>query len=502
MKILSTAIAGALCFSSHAQEDSLKTKVLTPLAMQADFKYFRKLLEETHPGLYRYTTKDAMQAELDSSEKLLEAPLPFYDFYKIIQAIIADIHCAHTYALPVKNIEPYMAGKMKTLPFFLFPLQDKIHVLFNCTADKTILPGFELLTVNGRSVEDIRKTITRYYWSDGAIELTKNQAMQGQRFYIFYYSLVERPDSFHVTFRSVTGDTVHFHTPAQTMGSFVKWIKGNPVNSQMAEWYNKKKNKHPWRLTFPDDVPATASLRFDAFGGEGAKNEAEAKATFRAFMDKSMAEIEKRKCTNLIIDVRSNSGGWDNQGVELFTYLLKSDSAVRYYRRQHSVTNSSEFLKFSDASAEDQKKAKDDLTPEGNGTFTLKEEKNPTLQLQYPKPNRFKGKVYILMDEKTYSTAAEFTAAAHYNKLGTFVGEETPGAYEGGNGGTFIHLELPNSKIAIGSPLVYYQMNVSEAGQKGRGTIPHHKVSFTVSDLLNHTDSQAEFVKDLIRKNL
>jgi hypothetical protein len=478
--------------------DNLKSKTLDPTAMQADFTYLKNLLQETHPGLYRYTPKETMLAKMDSSEALLEKPMPFYDFYKIIEALIADIHCAHTSSLPVKNIESYFNGKMKTLPFFLLPLQDKEYVLFNCTDDDSILPGFELLSINGRSIADIRNTINRYYWSDGFIEPANNVAFKGQLFDILYYALIDRPDRFQLSFRTLKGDTIAYSTAAETFGNYSKNISRNTVNKQMNEWYNKNKPGHPWRLTFLEDTPATAVLRFDSFGGEGANTDEEARNVFRTFMDKSLAEIEKHKSGNLVIDVRSNSGGWDIQGVELFTYLMKSDSALKYYQRKYAITENSRFLKFSDLSAENLRKVKDELTPEPDSTFTLKEDKNPILQLQIPKPNRFKGQVYILLNGATFSTAAEFTAAAHFNKLGIFVGDESAGSYDGGNGGNFIHLELPNSRIAISTPLIYYQMNVGDTKRKGRGTIPDYTIPSTLNDMMTHTDSQLEFVKKLI----
>ena len=501
MKMIATLIIIFTWTSTIGQAiDTFNNKMLQPSAMQEDFKYLRRLLQETHPGLYRYNTKEAMQAKMDSCEVLLNQTRSFYDFYRIIESLVADIHCAHTYSLPLKDFQKYFTTGIKTIPFFLFPVGDKLYVLFNCTADKTILPGFELLTINGNDIEGIKKIVKRYYWADGHIELSKNAALQGQLFDFFLYAFVERPDSFKLTFKGLSGDTIIFHTAAQTFASYTKWIKDNTANKNMNEWYNKKRNKDPWRLSFLKDVEATALLRFDGFGGTGQNTEEQAGSAFRNFMDKSMTEIAKAGCKNLIVDVRGNSGGWDNQGVELFTYLMRSDSAVRYYRRKYAITTSSAFLKFSDLSAEDIKNVKDELIPEADGTFTEKEEKSPDLQLQYPKPNRFKGKVYILMDEKTFSTASEFTAAAKYNNVGILVGQETPGAYEGGNGSSFIHLELPYSKIAVGTPLESYQMNVEERKQKGRGTIPDYKVSYTIEDVLSHTDPQLEFVKKLIRK--
>jgi hypothetical protein len=61
------------------------------------------------------------------------------------------------------------------------------------------------------------------------------------------------------------------------------------------------------------------------------------------------------------------------------------------------------------------------------------------------------GNLYFLINGGSASTTAEFTAVAHSNKLGIFIDTETGGAYEGGNGGSFLHFKLPNSCIAVGA---------------------------------------------------
>ncbi|MFM8744986.1 MAG: peptidase S41, partial [Cytophagales bacterium] len=71
-------------YTQFAQTDTLATKVLSAKQMQHDFIYLRRLLTETHPGLYRYTPKVKMQSKLDSIYNLLDRRLPFYEFYKII----------------------------------------------------------------------------------------------------------------------------------------------------------------------------------------------------------------------------------------------------------------------------------------------------------------------------------------------------------------------------------------------------------------------------------
>ncbi|QDK82997.1 peptidase S41 [Spirosoma sp. KCTC 42546] len=487
---------------AQPQTDSLKTKILQPADMQADFRYLRRLLEETHPGLYRYTPKAAMQTRLDSLGNTFTKPLPFYDFYRTIEALIADIRCAHTYSLPAKDWEQPFNRQWKTFPLFLFPIQNRSYVLFNGTPNEAIKPGFELLSINGQSMDRIRQILYRYHWDDGYIQTSKQAALQGQLFTLFYYWFVDQPDTFTLTFKTLSGDTIQAIVPAQPFGTSLRFYKKNGVNKQMMAWYNKKQ-KHPWRLSFLKEPAQTAYLRLDAFGGEGATSNETAVVRFREFMDKSLAKMEKKHTQNLILDLNNNSGGWDSQGIELFTYLMKSDTAVAYYTRQHSITDNSdsEFIQFSDLSEADRKNIKNELIPEPDGTFTLKQGDAGGQPKRYaPKPNRFRGRVYICMNGRSASTASEFLAVAHANKVGVFIGEESGGAYEGGNGGSFVHLELPHSKIYVGTPLVYYNNAVGDIATKGRGTMPDYEVSIRIDDVLTHTSSILEFVKKLIRE--
>lgn len=497
MKTVRFVAALLLCFNvviACAQSDSLKTRVLTPAAMQADVAYLRRLLQETHPGLYRYVPKPLMQARLDSLTGQLQRPLPFYTFYGRVASLLASIRCAHTHALPHKDVEQLFKHSWKTLPFFLLPIQDRSYVLFS--TDEQVKPGYELLEINGQSIETIRILLESYHWDDGCIRTSKSQVMKGSLFDLFYYWFIDQPDTYHLTFRGVNGDTVRVDAPAMPFTAAFNRMKKLAINKQMIAWYITKPTKRPWRVSFPADVPKTAYLRLDEFGGKGINSNAQAVTKFSAFMDDVMATLTKKGVQHLVVDLRANPGGWDSQGIELFRYLAKGDTAVQYYARQHSITDSTEFIQFSDLSETDRRNVKNELTREADGTFTLKGS-GATFT---PKPNRFGGKVYMLMDGASASTTAEFLAVARASRVGLFIGQESGGAFEGGNGGSFIHLTLPQSGIEVTTPLVYYRNAVPEPSQPGRGTLPDYTVSFTLDDLLNHTDSQLNRVKELIKK--
>jgi hypothetical protein len=486
---------------SVAQADKLSTRVIAKEKMQEDFSFLRSILETTHPALYRYTSKAMMQQEMDSLAGLLNKDMAFYDYYQLLASLVADIRCAHTYIVPKQDIGSYFTKEIKMLPFEIIPAGNRLYITLNGTTDATIRPGYEIMAINGRPAGQVMQRLHRHLWADGYILSSKTSQVTGARFGMFYYMMVEQPDSFLLTLRDLEGKITEMKVPALANNVYFPQFFKNPVNKPLMALYkdrNKKDREKGWRLEMLP-VPRTALLRINAFGG-GKDAEAAAKK-MRQFMDKNIAALKKNETGNLIIDLRDNGGGWDIQGVELFTYLMKDTIPVRYYRRKHTITDSSGFFRFSDLSADDLANVKNELVREPDGTFTVKEEYNEDLKLQYPKPERFTGNIYFLVNGGTGSSASEFAAVAHSHGLGVFIGDETGGAYEGDNGGSFLHFQLPNSGIAVGTPLIYYHNGIKVPAQKGRGVIPDYPVHSSLDDLLHARDPQLELALELIRGN-
>jgi hypothetical protein len=487
-----------LPLNGFSQADPFSNKVLTPQEMQEDFSYLRNIFEETHPGLYRYTSKHIMQAKLDSVKSLLGIERSFYDFYRILSHLISDIRCAHTHLVPTKNFNAFYNNQIKTFPLMIFFTEGAYYVTVNGTNDTFIKPGFELLSINGKSMDSIRNEIQRGLWADGYNETGKNKALSDGYFPLFYYLLIEQSERFVLKMKDLENKEIERSIPAQYQEETKRLIKSNPVNKEILAIYgpkNKLENKKGWRFTITKKENI-GIIRINAFGG--GRNEEEARQKMKNFMDDCMKKLHKQKVNDLIIDLRNNSGGWDIQGVELFTYFMALPT--RCYKRLHALTDSSEFFSLSDLSAEDLGQVKKELQKEADGTFSIMEEFSEQLQIQQPKNNRFAGKVYVLANGGSASACAEFIAYARSNKAITVIGEETGGAYQGGNGGSFLNFELPNSKIKIGSPLLSYDNNVSPHAVPGRGLFPDYPVDQKMSDLLKGNDTQFNYTLELIRK--
>ena len=192
-------------------QDSTDTRSFEPAAMQQDFNFLRKTLEDTHPGLYMHHTKKEMQHKMDSLYALLNKPMIFLDFYKIIAYLIAEVKCEHTSVVPYKGTFNKHALEWKIIPFQLYFTGNKAYVTVNRTADSTVHLGDEVLTINTYPVDSLKRVIYQYLPSDGNMESGKEQAISSTTFNLAYYQFIERPNAFDITFKDAAGQVFSRH---------------------------------------------------------------------------------------------------------------------------------------------------------------------------------------------------------------------------------------------------------------------------------------------------
>ena len=221
------------------QTDTLQQFTLTPDQARSDFRLYRRLLQETHPGLYRYTPKEQMQRFLDSVDASFIKPIAFYDYQRLLALVNANIRCAHSSALPSADIWGYMRS-IKVLPLFIQPVQNKYVILFSGTGDASLQPGWELTHINGRPIDSIASVLRKHFWADGYNEIAKTQVVQGNTFGLFYYLIIEQPDKFRLSFKTLSGEKKEVTVAAQTLQQNDANFKKNPVNKKMISYYGKK----------------------------------------------------------------------------------------------------------------------------------------------------------------------------------------------------------------------------------------------------------------------
>jgi C-terminal processing protease CtpA/Prc len=471
-------------FSQKNKTYSADAKI--PVAqLRADFKLMRQAFEEGHPALYWYTPKEKMDKIFDSTYKQLDKDMTELEFYKVLSPLVTSINCGHTGINTSVEFEKYYMDSVKTFPFRVFTMQDRLFVKTNRSADSTLKRGTEILSINNIPVADIIKTFIANTPMDGYNQTGKYRYAEvrfGRNFNYF----IGQADTFKLDCVLPDGQYVQTQVPALSLKNS---NKGGTAGSARLDKKVKrmiKESRQVMSMKISEKDPATAVMTLKAFPGVG----------YRKFFKKSFKEIEEKGIRNLVIDLRENPGGFSIAALTLYSYL--NDSTFRYYnpvlmkKKRFSFKknlNQRLFLAFNAAFA-----VKSDRK---NGVYTVKI-RGAAPQKPARKYN-FDGEVYILTSGFTASAAALFTANAHYHKRAVVIGEETGGGYVGCTAGIVPYLTLPNSKLRVSFPVMKIT-NAMTGIVEGRGTIPDHDVPYTVEDFSKNVDTQMEYTIKLIQE--
>ena len=120
---------------------------------------------------------------------------------------------------------------------------------------------------------------------------------------------------------------------------------------------------------------------------------------------------------------------------------------------------------------------------------------NPTRQLN---SSVYNGKCYVLINGLTASAAVDFTNAFKQRRRGEIVGQQCLGPVTGtwGNPASFT---LEKSRLRVSIATIRY--NYDDSFRYERNAImPDHWVDCTPEDINQKTDSQLEFVINLLKK--
>ncbi|MGC4038207.1 MAG: S41 family peptidase [Chitinophagaceae bacterium] len=473
-------------------QDVAETRVFQPAQMQEDFNYLRKALEETHPGLYMHHTKEEMEFKMDSLYKLLDKPLPFLQFYKIIAYLVAEVKCEHTYCNPYSDYQKRVM-QWKMFPFQPFFINNKSYIAINRTADTSIHPGDEIVSINNRPIDSIKTEIFKYLPVDGNMVAAKENMISSLNFNIYYCQYIEQPSSYDVTMKKSDGKIITRHYESSlTFGENTKITIDNPVNREIIDFAirNAKIKKNPWRLEIIKEQN-TAIITINSFGGDRKK-------LFKLY-DQFFSTLQKEKIGNLIIDLSYNDGGDEEYACELLSYLI--DKPTRFIESEYLINDSEEYKKISNYPKDVLADWNSFVEPMKDGKAFAKPLTKYSMELKTfdPKPNRFTGNVYFYVNGGTSSAASTCAANAKSHRLATIVGNETAGSFAGGGSTNGLDLVLPNSKITAHTSVVYCVFS-TEGGDKDRGTIPDYYFTPSLSAMYKDPDGWKNFIYDLIKK--
>jgi hypothetical protein len=475
---LSTLAVALLTAPNLARAETIKK--FEPKQLREDFQIARQSLEEAHPGLYRYTKKTDMDRIFDMTEKSLDHPMDFYEFYRVMALPIAAIKCGHTDV----SLSPEVRSGTEQLPWLPFDvkvLESKVYI-FRDYAKGGTLAGREIQSINGVPSTSIVCTMLAAESQDGDIQSSRQRVI-AQHFGLNLIVLNGLRAPYEVAL-ACSGSN-------QTQQVQLAGLKHEEMVQMSKKLYPQDEGAKEFAELKFLDGGQIAQLTYSEFGVNVEEG--------RAFMKRSFEAIQSKGSRALILDLRGNLGGEGELGELLFSYLV--GTPFKYYDDciVNKASGSYGLAKYAD----DGRKyiipeGLAELRADGKGHIVTE----PLVSLQQPSKPTFTGPVYILINGRSFSTTAEFLTEVHFHHRATFIGEESAGAYYGNNSGDVPRITLPNTKLGLYIPLVSGYMSVegTHDHEATRGIIPDFPVKRTIGDLLSGVDRDMELALELARK--
>lgn len=481
-----------------------RLSLIPPEKLREDVDFAYRKLQEMHPNLNWYISKNELNFKFDSLKSTIHKPLTSTQFYFKLQPVIAKIREGHlSLRIPAKRFSKKeikaLKNKKGLFGRFEYHVEDNhLYFIENKDSIQNIKPGTELLSINDVPVSDYLKKYRELISSDG----------YNTTFYPYYLK-----DVFFNFFVAEKGimDSAKIETLYNDERQILTLKRETKDKKDLEKDKAEKKRTPEKKLN--DYVASTSSYNrnFKFLDKDSTIAYMKIKSFSRTFADKfykeSFAKIKNAESSYLIIDIRENYGGSLYEINQLYSYLapepfvlIKPSQLVsrvtplktNYFRKSNPLEYTYKSLAYPGYflyQALNVYKGKD-----GIAYYKMKENKSTK-----PKDNAFKGKVYVLINGGSFSASSIISSKLKFDKRVTLVGEETGGANDGTVAGFYSYQKLPNSKIDLPIGLLLVQPNIT-FGNTQKGVVPNIEITQNMQDIIDKKDVQLDWVKDDIQK--
>ena len=495
MRILVTLFCGVLITGCGVSNHSFSpVKKYSPEKLQKDYSVYQQILEEVHPSLYWYQSKDSMDYYFKEGREQLKDSLTETDFRKVLAYVTARINCGHTSVRSSKSYSRYVdTARISSL----FPLSLK---LWNDTAvvaanlnhrDSLLRRGTVIKKINGRPMKEIVDTLFDYISTDGYNRTHKYQSLSNRGYFgSLYTSLMGVAANYNIEYTDSTGLIKHTsikpYRPVSDTASraALRAIRNVP---QPPRKERKNMRRNSVRLLKVDSVNHVAMMDLNSFArGYGLKG----------FFRRSFKTLKKNKIGHLIIDVRGNGGGSVTNSTFITRYI--TDHPFKVGDSLYAITKKKKYSRY----------IKNDFFNRLFMTFFTKRKGDGFYHFRYfeknyfkpKKRNHFDGKVYILTGGNSFSATTLFASSLIKQDNVTVVGEETGGGAYGNSAWLIPDVTLPKTKVRFRLPL--FRLVIDKNSPKtGLGVQPEVESKPTIEAIKRGADFKVEKALELIKKD-
>lgn len=455
-------------------------------AMHDDLAILWSVIKEMHPAYGVFTPPDSLRRTFDHVVSSINEPLTETDFIAHVYPFISNLRCGHTQVKYPAGYKP-PGPPPPHLPFEV--LVKNHHAWITNHNNNELNTGDEIISMNNTPVAAIISHGYDLYGGDGYNETFKEVFLSEYGGFEDacnkYYHW--RPP-YHITLRTRQGKLKNLEVNALAPGATLNTTAAK--TNDLADWTESKntdylplrflKNKPTaWFVTRPYQY-ADTNIYKEAF-----------------------KEINQRGIKNLILDMRHNTGGDIRVAIRLLSFLADSSfSIVKDVKARIPNPAISRFERYFDTARTSSFNEGFEPGPEDGTYYHIKF--RPTAwgqlygKLPLYKADHYKGKLIVLIDGATFSSAALFTAALKAQRKDViFVGRETAGNEQACSGGTIQHLTLPHTHVIVDFPWMRF-VSAAKHYDFGRGIMPDYPVEYSPDDIVNKTDPDLQKALSLV----
>ncbi len=474
------------CASSSKNYDPAKK--YSRQELQEDYILLKNILEQKHPSLYWYTSKDSMDMYFDKYYRSITDSMTELQFgWKVVAPLTDKIHCGHTSFAMSKAYSNWASNKR----FPSFPLNmkfwnDTMVVTSNLNRRDSILKrGTVITSVNGYNSTALKQTMFGYMTEDGAADNVNYIRLSGN-FPYYHRNIFGISKSYAVKYidsnRIEKTINLPVFEPRRDSGRRARAVA--PVRRDSGD--SRQGRLLDMRSLSIDTANNTAIISLNTFSS----------GRLRKFFRQTFRYIRKAGVTNVVLDLRSNGGGRINMSTLLTRYVSRKDFKVAdtsfavarslrpftKYIRSGWVNNLGLFFLT--------KKNNDGLYHFGHWERKLYKPK---------KTNHFSGKLYVLINGSTFSASTIFCNAVKGQPGVIIAGEEAGGGWHGNSGILIPDMTLPNTRIRVRLPL-FRLVQYHHVPKDGRGVVPDIYIPTDYNALLKSVDKKMQVVMQMIKE--
>lgn len=476
-----------------------RNTAIAPEKLRKDVDFTYRKLQEFHPQLYWYISKEQLDFKFDSLKTTITQPLTPVEFYFKIQPVISQIREGHlSFRMPSERYD--RAGiknfKNKTGLFgrMNYRLEsDRLFVVENKDSVQNIIPGTEILSINSEPVSKYVKRYSALITSDG-----KNQTFKNRYLSDAFFTLYLLDEGYK--------DSAQIQTSYNGQIQNLTLKRATKTEAELAKEKEAQKSTADKNTNDYEALTDTYNRTFKFISSDSTAAYMKIKTFSRLFSKRfyqqSFEKLKKSKADYLVIDIRDNYGGSLAEINNLYSYLasepftlIKPAKIVSKSTplRTNFFTNTSTIgyvikgILYPGILTAHLFSARKDR--EGNAFYNTRENK-----ITQPKPDTFHGKVYLLINGGSFSASAIIAAKLKNNKRAILVGEETGGANDGTVAGFYSYQKLPHSKLELPIGLLLVQPNINFQN-KDLGVKPDVEIVETLEQVIKKEDPVLDYVK-------